>query len=83
MYYSFEFSFWSQYYTQMIKNYPQLIPVETNHKDGINLSSAKFTGFSNIKNLYITGHHDGAITFWDASCPFFIPVLQLRQQVMF
>ncbi|XP_024641061.1 uncharacterized protein [Medicago truncatula] len=69
-----------EYYSQMIKSYPQLIPIETNHKDGLNLSSANFTGFSNIKNLYITGHHNGAITFWDASCPFFIPVLQLKQQ---
>ncbi|XP_045813629.1 uncharacterized protein LOC123907410 [Trifolium pratense] len=74
--------FYSQdeYYSQMLRNYPQLITIETNHKDGINLSSANFSGFSNIKNLYITGHHNGAITFWDASCPFFIPVLQLKQQ---
>ncbi|XP_027193278.2 uncharacterized protein [Cicer arietinum] len=74
--------FYSQdeYYRQILKNYPRLIPMETNQKDGINLSSANFSGFSNIKNLYITGHHNGAITFWDASCPFFIPVFQLKQQ---
>ncbi|KAK2427188.1 Transducin/WD40 repeat superfamily protein [Trifolium repens] len=74
--------FYSQdgYYSQMLKNYPQLITIETNQKEGINLSSANFSRFSNIKNLYITGHHNGAITFWDASCPFFIPVLQLKQQ---
>ncbi|KAK7309410.1 hypothetical protein RJT34_06115 [Clitoria ternatea] len=69
-----------EYYSQLVKNYPPLIPIETNLKDGINPSSANFTGFSNIKNLYITGHSNGAITFWDATCPFFTPVLQLKQQ---
>lgn len=64
----------------MIKNHPQLISIETNHKGGINLNSTNFSGFSNIKNLYITGHHNGAITFWDATGPFFITVLQLKQQ---
>jgi hypothetical protein len=67
----------------MLKNYPQLITIETNQKEGINLSSANFSRFSNIKNLYITGHHNGDITFWDASCPFFIPVLQLKPQVIY
>ncbi|KAI5438541.1 hypothetical protein KIW84_024323, partial [Lathyrus oleraceus] len=69
-----------EYYSQMLRNYPQLFSIETNHREGINLSSANFSGFSNIKNLYITGHKNGAITFWDASCPLFIPVLQLNQQ---
>ncbi|KAL5099676.1 hypothetical protein RYX36_004003, partial [Vicia faba] len=69
-----------EYYSQMLKNYPELFSIETNHRDGISQSSANFSGFSNIKNLYITGHKNGAITFWDASCPLFIPVLQLNQQ---
>ncbi|WVZ11788.1 hypothetical protein V8G54_016318 [Vigna mungo] len=65
---------------ELVKNYPPLIPIETNLKDGINFSAANFTGFSNKRNLYITGHSNGAITFWDASCPFFTPILQLKQQ---
>ncbi|RDY11140.1 Syntaxin-binding protein 5, partial [Mucuna pruriens] len=74
------FSSDDEYYSQLVKNYPPLIPIETNLKDGINFSSANFTGFSNFKNLYITGHGNGAINFWDASCPFFTPILQLKQQ---
>ncbi|KAH1234380.1 Syntaxin-binding protein 5 [Glycine max] len=69
-----------EYYRQLIKNCPLFVPVETNQKDGISLSSAKFTGFSNVQNLYITGHSNGTITFWDASCPIFTPILQLKQQ---
>ncbi|XP_019446907.1 PREDICTED: uncharacterized protein LOC109350194 isoform X1 [Lupinus angustifolius] len=69
-----------EYYKQLVKNYPLLIPAETIQKEGISPSSAKFTGFSKVQNLYITGHSNGAINFWDASCPFFTPILQLRQQ---
>ncbi|KAJ1413328.1 WD40/YVTN repeat-like-containing domain superfamily [Sesbania bispinosa] len=69
-----------EYFRQLAKNYPLFVPVETNQKDGVSLSSAKFTGFSKVQNLYITGHSNGAINFWDASCPFFTPILQLKQQ---
>ncbi|CAL0314269.1 unnamed protein product [Lupinus luteus] len=69
-----------QYYSQLMETYPPLIPIDTSLKVGFNLSSANFAGFSNVKNLYITGHGNGAITFWDASCPIFTPVLQLKQQ---
>ncbi|XP_047178116.1 uncharacterized protein LOC124845114 [Vigna umbellata] len=69
-----------EYYTQLFKSYPLFVPVETNQKDGISLSSAKFTGFSKVQNLYITGHSNGAVTLWDASCPIFTPILQLKQQ---
>ncbi|KHN41818.1 Syntaxin-binding protein 5-like [Glycine soja] len=75
------FSSEDEYYNQLVKNYPPLVPIETNLKDGINFSSSNFTGFSNIRNMYITGHSNGAINFWDATCPFFTPILQLKQQV--
>ncbi|XP_057420453.1 uncharacterized protein LOC130714562 isoform X2 [Lotus japonicus] len=65
-----------EYYMQLVKNHPLFAPVETNQKDGM----SKFTGFSKVQNLYITGHNNGAINFWDASCPFFTPILQLKQQ---
>ncbi|KAG4386607.1 hypothetical protein GLYMA_11G085900v4 [Glycine max] len=74
------FSSEDEYYNQLVKNYPPLVPIETNLKDGINFSSSNFTGFSNIRNMYITGHSNGAINFWDATCPFFTPILQLKQQ---
>jgi len=48
----------------------------------MSLSSAKFSGFSKVQNLYITGHSNGAVNFWDASCPLFTPILQLKQQVI-
>ncbi|MED6112163.1 hypothetical protein PIB30_059215 [Stylosanthes scabra] len=69
-----------EYYRELMKNYPPLVMVETNVKDVSTLSSTKFTGFSKVQNLYITGHNNGAINFWDASCPLFIPILQLKQQ---
>lgn len=33
-----------------------------------------------VKNLYITGHNDGALNFWDLSCPLLVPILSLKQQ---
>ncbi|CAJ2635925.1 unnamed protein product [Trifolium pratense] len=69
-----------EYYRQLVKNHPLFVPVETNQKDGISPSSAKFSGFSKVQNLYITGHSNGAVNFWDASCPLFTPILQLKQQ---
>ena len=47
------------------------------------MNPVPFSGFSKVKKLYITGHSDGAINFWDASCPIFIPILSLKQQVNF
>nr|POE59657.1 isoform 2 of syntaxin-binding protein 5 [Quercus suber] len=67
-------------YIVMGRNIPPLLPSETKQKDGIQLNSAHFSGFLKIKNLYITGHSDGAINFWDLSCPFLIPVFSLKQQ---
>ncbi|KAM3709989.1 hypothetical protein ACJW31_02G216300 [Castanea mollissima] len=67
-------------YIVMGRNIPPLLPSETKQKDGIQLNSAHFSGFLKIRNLYITGHSDGAINFWDLSCPFLIPVFSLKQQ---
>ncbi|KAJ1272307.1 hypothetical protein BS78_06G192200 [Paspalum vaginatum] len=41
------------------------------------------TGFTNIhktRNLYITGHLDGTISFWDASCPLLLQIFMIKQQ---
>ncbi|OMO83377.1 hypothetical protein COLO4_22550 [Corchorus olitorius] len=64
-------------YILLSKDIPSLVPLETKPKDGCHY---QFSGFGKVKNLYITGHSDGAINFWDLSCPFPIPVLSLKQQ---
>ncbi|CAI0421744.1 unnamed protein product [Linum tenue] len=68
-------------YAVLARNVPSVLPFEGKLKEGSNMNSVhKFTGFSKIKNVYITGHKDGAINFWDVSCPLPIPVLSLTQQ---
>ncbi|XP_022740862.1 uncharacterized protein LOC111292647 isoform X2 [Durio zibethinus] len=67
-------------YILLAKNIPSLVPLETKSKDGGHSNSYQFSGFGKVKNLYITGHCDGAINFWDLSCPFPIPILSLKQQ---
>ncbi|XP_050228000.1 uncharacterized protein LOC126677432 isoform X2 [Mercurialis annua] len=73
-------SFGDEDYLQFSKNIPSLFPFDAKAKEGTHMICVPFCGFSKIKNLYITGHSDGAINFWDASCPIFIPVLPLKQQ---
>ncbi|KAI5683958.1 hypothetical protein M9H77_05186 [Catharanthus roseus] len=57
-----------------------LFPCETAQKDGTSSKSMPFKSFSKAKNLYITGHSNGAIKFWDVSCPLMRPVLSITQQ---
>ncbi|XP_074275401.1 uncharacterized protein LOC141599307 isoform X2 [Silene latifolia] len=61
-------------YTLVAKNLPSLLPSEAKH-----FIPTHFTGFSKIKNLYITGHSDGTINFWDVSCSLLVPLLSLTQ----
>ncbi|KAF8405551.1 hypothetical protein HHK36_010458 [Tetracentron sinense] len=67
-------------YILLAKNMPPLLPVEMKGKDGNHLNATHFSGFSKIKNLYITGHSNGAINFWDVSCPFLLPIFSVKQQ---
>ncbi|KAL4577786.1 hypothetical protein LXL04_013900 [Taraxacum kok-saghyz] len=65
-------------YMLLSKKVPSLFSFETNkQKDG---SSTGFTSFSNFKNIYITGHSNGGINFWDASSPLLIPFVSFNQQ---
>ncbi|KAL7231198.1 hypothetical protein ACSBR2_009461 [Camellia fascicularis] len=57
---------------------PPLFPFDMRQKDATH--STHFSGFSKSKNLYITGHNNGAINFWDASCPVMLPVVSIFQQ---
>ncbi|KAH9621155.1 hypothetical protein KSS87_006342 [Heliosperma pusillum] len=61
-------------YKLVAKNLPSLLPSEAKQ-----FIPSHFTGFSKIKNLYITGHSDGAINFWDVSCSLLVPLLSLTQ----
>ncbi|MCL7023552.1 hypothetical protein MKW94_030800 [Papaver nudicaule] len=63
-------------YKLVAKSLPSFLPVETKGKDGSCLSS----GFTKVKCLYITGHSDGTINFWDLSCPLFLPISSVKQQ---
>uniref|UniRef100_A0A0E0PCQ3 Lethal giant larvae (Lgl)-like C-terminal domain-containing protein n=1 Tax=Oryza rufipogon TaxID=4529 RepID=A0A0E0PCQ3_ORYRU len=48
------------------------------------ITAAKFyTSSADIhktRNLYVTGHLDGTIRFWDASCPLLLQNLMIKQQ---
>ncbi|RVW85722.1 Syntaxin-binding protein 5 [Vitis vinifera] len=67
-------------YVSLAKSIPPFLPSEAKPKDETRLNSTNFGGFAKIKNLYITGHSNGAIYFWDLSCPFLLPILSLKQQ---
>ncbi|XP_057958886.1 uncharacterized protein LOC131151627 [Malania oleifera] len=67
-------------YVMLAKNIQPLLPFDVKPKEGTQLNSVHFGGFTKIKNLYITGHSNGAINFWDLSCPILLPVLSLKQQ---
>nr|XP_043631084.1 uncharacterized protein LOC122602544 isoform X2 [Erigeron canadensis] len=65
-------------YRLMSKKIPSLFSLEAKQKDGS--STTGFSSFSNFKNIYITGHSNGAINFWDASSPLLIPIVSINQQ---
>ncbi|KAK2966840.1 hypothetical protein RJ640_027799 [Escallonia rubra] len=67
-------------YFLMQKNIPPLFTLDVTQRDGTCSNSTHFSTFSNFKNLYITGHSNGAINFWDLSCPLFFPIISLTQQ---
>lgn len=77
---SYDHDNWSTYLllSQQVKNIPSLFTFDKNAKDGTGFS---FSGFSKVKYLYITGHTNGCINFWDGACPF-SPILSLEQQVI-
>lgn len=65
-------------YILLSKKIPSFLSFEAKQKDGS--SSTGFSSFSNFKNIYITGHSNGAINFWDASSPLLIPIVSINQQ---
>ncbi|XP_024991055.1 uncharacterized protein LOC112525245 [Cynara cardunculus var. scolymus] len=65
-------------YILLSKKIPSLFSFEAKQKDGS--PSTTFSSFSNFKNIYITGHSNGAINFWDASSPLLLPIVSFNQQ---
>ncbi|XP_023552249.1 uncharacterized protein LOC111809973 isoform X2 [Cucurbita pepo subsp. pepo] len=66
-------------YIQRTKDIPSLFLSEK-PKEVSYLDTVQFVGFSKVENLYISGHNDGSINFWDASSPIFFPIYSLQQQ---
>ncbi|KAJ4962540.1 hypothetical protein NE237_022479 [Protea cynaroides] len=67
-------------YNLLAKSSTPLLPNDMKGKDTSNSCLTHFSGFAKIKNLYITGHSNGAINFWDVSCPLFLPISSITQQ---
>ncbi|XP_019233700.1 PREDICTED: uncharacterized protein LOC109214258 isoform X2 [Nicotiana attenuata] len=66
-----------QDYSSLIKDSMPLFPFERAQKDGTGPNS---TQFSKAKNVFVSGHSNGAINFWDVSCPNPLPIVSLTQQ---
>ncbi|WOL07246.1 hypothetical protein Cni_G15985 [Canna indica] len=62
------------------KKYHSLFSMNMNERDGSHQISTQLSGFSKAKNLLVTGHFDGAINFWDATCPLLSPILSIKLQ---
>ncbi|KAK8965667.1 hypothetical protein KSP40_PGU020395 [Platanthera guangdongensis] len=58
--------------------FPHFLSVDK--RENFVLASTRFEGFTKIKRLYITGHMDGAINFWDASFPILLLILSVKPQ---
>lgn len=67
-----------QDYIGLIKDSIPLFPFERGQKDGTGSNS---TPFSKAKNVFFSGHSNGAINLWDVSCPNPRPIVSLTQQV--
>lgn len=66
-----------QDYISLIKDSIPLFPFERGQKDGTGSNS---TQFSKAKNVFLSGHSNGAINLWDVSCPKPLPIVSLTQQ---
>ncbi|ONK55928.1 uncharacterized protein A4U43_C10F2390 [Asparagus officinalis] len=76
--YSVESNIMNEEQLMLLKKYSNLFLVD---KRDTNHSSSNFSGFAKTtRYLCITGHQDGGINFWDASCPLLFPILSIKQQ---
>ncbi|PNT61666.1 hypothetical protein BRADI_5g18470v3 [Brachypodium distachyon] len=63
------------YFSSSVSKYPWLLSMKD--KGQISASS---TNIHKTRNLYITGHIDGTISFWDASCPLLLQIFTIKPQ---
>lgn len=64
------------YFSTLASKYPWLLSLKDKGQISASLSNIHKT-----RNLYITGHMDGTISFWDASCPLLLQIFMIKQQV--
>ncbi|XP_020083901.1 uncharacterized protein LOC109707188 isoform X3 [Ananas comosus] len=64
----------------LTNKYAYLLSTNPKEKDKNCLSSARFSELSKMRGLYITGHTDGDINLWDASCPLLQLVISIKPQ---
>ncbi|KAK3143970.1 hypothetical protein QOZ80_4AG0307250 [Eleusine coracana subsp. coracana] len=62
-------------YFCLATKYPWLLSL----KDKVQTPTS-LTNIHRTQNLYITGHIDGTIKFWDASCPLLLQIFMIKQQ---
>ncbi|XP_078162449.1 transducin/WD40 repeat-like superfamily protein [Carex rostrata] len=67
-------------YSVVANKYPQFLSTNAKQRETINVGCTSSGNLSKTKSLYITGHLDGTINFWDASCPLLVLILSLKQQ---
>jgi hypothetical protein len=65
-----------------MNKYAQFLSTNSKQREKISVGCTSSGSMSKTKILYITGHLDGTINFWDASCPLLLLILSLKQQVL-
>uniref|UniRef100_A0ACD5V3K2 Uncharacterized protein n=1 Tax=Avena sativa TaxID=4498 RepID=A0ACD5V3K2_AVESA len=63
------------YFSSLATKYPWLLSMKDKGQNSTNI-----TNIHKTRNLYITGHMDGTISFWDASCPLLVQIFMIKQQ---
>ncbi|KAG8083058.1 hypothetical protein GUJ93_ZPchr0014g46649 [Zizania palustris] len=63
------------YFSSLATKYPWFLSMKDKYQNSISSADIHKT-----RNLYITGHLDGTISFWDASCPLLLQIFSIKQQ---
>ncbi|KAF0891207.1 hypothetical protein E2562_009393 [Oryza meyeriana var. granulata] len=63
------------YFSSLATKYPWFLSMKDKHQ-----TSTSSADIHKTRNLYITGHLDGTISFWDASCPLLLQIFMIKQQ---
>ncbi|KAJ3680432.1 hypothetical protein LUZ60_016710 [Juncus effusus] len=68
-------------YGELLNRSPNFLSINAKDRDmKSNLVSANSGNLSKNKSLYITGHLDGTINFWDSSSPLLLLIFSIKQQ---